>query len=464
MNKHQGIGLLCLFLMGCNQGLQVEDIEDYLDWKSDQEEVEIQPFKATPIAVRGTGSVRAAPDIAVITGYIETKAELDHKAMDEAAKIINRVQDIIAGKNVEISFTNLSASEQRDEACLAHNLKAQLRHRDIVFDNGFNQQQKNRREDMREKLRAPKARISQKVCPVTHIKGYINFTAWVRPSGEISDYITAFTEAGVEQVNLYGFDFSNYDDLYKEAAEKAVANAREKAELSALIAGTQLTTIERFSVTATERTARYGRQAMIISPHGNRSVTPQQKTLFSDRVIRSQATSRNRNNYRQYNSPVAAAPPAIAYSTCPDGSIAVPGGQCPSQSASYSAGMEEVVVQPQSVEYVTVPPVYETVYETIVVQEASTELFTIDGQIQERVIPAVTKQEARRVVKTPASTQQRIIPAVTKQVARQTSANQSNALRETMMSGSKTIRVTANLSYNYKTPLDGVVFKTAEDK
>lgn len=474
MNKIFAPALLSLLLAGCSQGIgssstallveDIEDIEDYLDWKSDQDEVQVKPFKATPIAVSGTGEVRAAPDIAVITGLIETKADIDHKAVDEAALIMNRVQDIIFGQNVEISFTNLSTAEKRDEDCLDHNLKAQLRHRDISNDNWFNQRQKNRPKDTRQKLREEKTRIAQKVCPVTHIESYIGFTAWVRPSGDVSDYITAFTEAGVEQVNLYGFDFSNYDDLYKQAAEKAVANARQKAELSARIAGTQLTNIEQFSVTRTDRTARYGRQAMIISPHGNRSVTPQQRTSFSDRVIRSQATGRNRSY------PVVA-PPAMAYNTCPDGSLVASSSHCPVQALSVA---ETVVVRPASVDYVTIPATYETVSEPVVMQEASTELITIpatfnaDGTIrtpartQERVIPAVTKMQTRRVVKTPASTMERMIPAVTKQVSARDRVKQSNALRETMMSGSKTIRVTANLSYNYETPLDGIIFKTAE--
>jgi len=121
---------------------------------------------------------------------------------------------------------------------------------------------------------------------------------------------------------------------------------------------------------------------------------------------------------------------------------------------------ETVVVQPASVEYVSVPAQYETVYETIVVQEASTELINVNGTVTERVIPAVTKQEARRVIKTPASSVERVIPGGG--VSAQTGA--SNALNESMMSGSKTIRVTASVSYNYETPLDGVIFKVPEDE
>ena len=461
--------------VGSNVALEVPDIEDYLDWKDDQEDFEIEPFKAAPIRVTGTGTVRAAPDIAVLTGLIQTEADIDHEAMDASAKIINRVQEIIDGKDVDISFTTISSAEQRDLTCIAHNAEAAQRHSDINNDNWHNKRELNRPEDVRQKLRDPKKRIAQKVCEVTHVENYIGFTAWVRPSGEVSQYIRAFTEAGVDNVNLFGFDFSNYDTLYKEASEKAVINAREKAEISARIAGTKLTTVESFSVTKTERRSRYGQQAMIISPHGNRSVTPQQRTTFSDRVIRSQGTPRNRG----YRAPQ----PVVAAMTCWDGSYVSDASQCPGQPVAaspifigsplgraapiFETVTETVVVQEASTELVTIPATYETVYETVVTQEASAHS------------PAQTQQIARRVVRTPASTQERTVPAVTKTLTRRVlknpgSANgggggvsaqtgSSNALNESMLSGSKTIRVSATLSYNYETPLDGVIFKVPEE-
>ena len=463
MNKFINTALACLLLAGCGQNsgasrvsLNVEDLEDFIDWKDEQEEVEIEPFKATPIRVTGMGTVRATPDIAVVTGRIKTTADIDRVAMDEAALIINKVQDVISGQNVEISFTNLSTVETRDENCLAQNRIAQQRHRDIQNDNWFNLRQMNIDTDKRQKLREEKSRIAEKVCPVTHVETYIGFTAWVRPSYEVSDYLTAFTEAGVENVNLYGFDFSNYDALYKQASEKAVANARQKAELSARGAGTTLTTIESFTVSGTERRRRYGEQAMLISPHGNRSTTPQQRIAFSDRVIRSQAMSR-RNSRR---SPAMVVPAPVASMSCWDGSMVFNAGQCPVQAVMEPDGFfEEVVVQPARTEYLATPTQFETVTETIVVQEASTELVVVDGRTVERVIPAVTKQINRNVVKTPASTVERMIPAVTKRVP----ISHSNALTESMMSGSKTIRVSAVLAYNYETPLDGVILKSAEE-
>lgn len=463
MSKRLSVAFISLLFAGCGQNmgassvtLDAQDLEDFIDWKDDQEEIVVEPFKAKPILVSGTGTVRAAPDIAVLTGVIQTKADIEHKAMDEAAQIMNDVQAVIAGKSVDISFTGLSTVEKRDEDCLHYNLAALQRHNDISQDNWFNQRQLRLSKDVRQKLRPNKERITRKNCPVTHVETFVRFTAWVKPSGEVSDYITAFTTAGVEQVSLFGFDFSNYDALYKEASEKAVANARNKAKLSARIAGTQLTTIESFSVTGTERRRRFGQQAMLISPHGNRTLSPQQKIAFSDRVIRSQGSPRNGYNPR----PRAVMPAPVAQTSfsCWDGSLVFSAGQCPVEAVMAGVS-DQVVITPARPEYVTIPATYETVNETVVVQEASSELVNINGRMMERTVPAVTKQETRRVIKTPASTLERTIPAVLGSNPKV----HSNALTESMMSGSKTIRVHATLSYNYETPLDGVIFKTPEE-
>ena len=496
MNKRLTlIGLTALMLTACNplassDKLTAEDFEDffedYVDWKIDQNNVEIDPFKAKPILVTGTGTVRATPDIAVLTGMIRTEATHDYEAVNAAADIINRVQDIVRDKDIDLSFTTLSSTEQRDDNCLAHNREAARRHSDIQSDNWFNRRERNRPEDVRQKLRPAKARIAQKLCEVTHVENYIGFTAWVRPSNDVSEYIRAFTEAGVENVNLFGFDFSNYDALYKEAAEKAVENARQKAEISARIAGTNLTTVERFSVTGTERRTRYGRQATIISPHGNRGVTPQQRISFSDRVIRSQGTPRR----GRHNRPQYVAPAPMASVTCWDGSLVFGVGQCPAQtvmqgvSTAYSGSTSSTSMGGG---FTSGGPVFETISEPIVVQEALTELVTIPATyetVMETMVvqpayngtPAVTKQVPRRVVKSPASTMERVVPAVTKTMTRRilknpgsssqgavaTQSGASNALNESLLSGSKTIRVSATLSYNYETPLDGVIFKVPE--
>lgn len=280
MNKRAGIALTVLLLAGCEAKSDepeivvfFEDYQDWKDWKKEQDaQAEIEAFKPSPIFVTGIGRSRGKPDIAVLSGAIKTKAEYDYAAVDEAGLIINKVQEAARGADIDFSFTQVATAEIRDPECLSHNRYAWHRHNDIIADNNFNMWLKQQPKENRQQPRKPKPRIAQKTCPVTHIEGYVSFTAWVNPVDKAGDYINAFTAAGVDKVTLFGYDFSNYDALYREAAEQAVLNAKAKAVMSAKTAGTKLTTLEQFWVGPTQRTTRYGQQAMIISNHGNRYV------------------------------------------------------------------------------------------------------------------------------------------------------------------------------------------------
>ncbi len=272
--------------------------------------------------------------------------------------------------------------------------------------------------------------------------------------------MNAFTRAGVSEVNLYGYDFSDYDAVYQTAAEKAVANARKKAELIANRSGTRLKKVKTFSVSQPTRFGRFGPQskAVVSQPRyaNSISIPPEFETVTETVVVQEASTEL----------------------------VTVP--------STFENVTETVVVQPQSVEYVTIPATYRTVTETIIVQEG----YEYNGQtippvtknIQRRVIdtpartvekniPAVTKQVTRRVVKTPASTQERVIPAVKKEITRrriktpamtvaqpvttqqtgkQISNRQSNALRQSVLSGPQMVEVSAHMVFDYATALEDV--------
>ena len=384
-----------------------DEINSHNRWVTQkQRERVIEPFEGKPIHVTGIGRVEAVPNIAVITGLIEAKSKSDDIAMNEAAEIMNAVQDVLKDKNAELNFLQISSSELRDEDCLKHNSESDIRHNEVIQDNRFNQRIKfdiERGINTKSKPRDPKARLSQKLCPVLDIKASVGFVVRISPADSAADTIKILTEAGVEQVNLFGYDFEDYDALYQNAAAKAVSDARTKAELISMRSGTELLDIVEFEVDPPDRTARFGPQAVVVSYHGNRDVNP-----------------------GQYNS----------------GEWAINSGP--------------------NVEYSYVPPVFETVTETIVVQEA----YVGPGG---RTIPPVTKQVNRRVVKTPASTTERMIPSVTKQETRRVlkqpgrtiersvpNDNASNALKISL-AGPRTISVNAALTYLYKTPIDGTL-------
>lgn len=415
--------------------VEYSDYEDYEYWKKErEEEATEQPFKPALLQVSGTGKVKAAPDVAVITGTIKATDDFDHRVVDQTAIVMNKVQDIIAGQDIRLSFTRIAATEERDPICLRANQEAQFRHNQIVSDN-YHNARILRDKNTKEKPRPPKSRIAQKVCPVTHIDGYVSFTAWVRPVELAGDILNDFTDAGVTSVQLYGYDFSDYDALYKDASALAVKNAKAKAQMVAKTAGTKLTTLEQFYVDPPQRVSRFGPQAMIISNHGNRNVAA--------------------GRYRSTQEPVLGAPPQLsrAYSHYESDEVIVTGSRAPSDrfnSAASSGGSRQ----------------YRTITEPVTVQEASTELVTIPAQYETVYENGV----ARRVVKRPATTQERTIPAVTKMVTRRVPVNSpqqstgptfagaaNNALRMTLLAGPQTVSVNATLGYLYETPLNGVV-------
>ena len=419
-----------------------QDIQLHNNWvRIQQNAVKPKAFEGQPIHVNGVGRVEATPNIAVITGLIEAASDADDIAVDKSAKIINAVQEALKDKDAALNFMNISAFEKRDEDCQKHNIETGNRHREIQQDNQHNQRIKNQIEqgvNTKTKPRKPKRRKSLKLCPVLETEARIGFVVRIAPADAAADVIKILTDSGVENIDLFGYDFDDYDALYQEAAAKAVTDARSKAELISARAGTQLLGITDFKVDAPDRTSRFGPQAIIISNHGNRSVAA--------------------GRYGAQNGAVFNSGPTVEYITTPP---------------VFETYTETVVVQEASTELVTIPATYETVKETIVVQEASTELVTIPAtayspaRTTERTIPAITKQISRRVVRTPASTQERTIPAVTKTETRRrvkTPAStttvvippSSNALKMSL-AGTRTITVNASLTYRYETPIDGTL-------
>jgi uncharacterized protein YggE len=425
--------------------LTYQDIQAHNNWVQLKKRiVKPKPFEGKPIQVSGIGRAKAVPNIAVITGLIETEAQADDEAVDKAAIIINKVQEVLEGQTAELNFTNISAVEKRDEDCQIHNVEVRTRYNEITLDNQYNaniKAQIERGVNTKVKPRKAKTRKTLKLCPVLETQAKIGFVVRIAPADNAAGVINMLTAAGVEKVDLFGYDFEDYDALYKEAAAKAVKDAKDKAELIANRAGTQLTDLTGFRVDPPDRTSRFGPQAMIITNHGNRNVAA--------------------GRYNNMDGAIINSGPNVDLVSIP---------------AVYETVSETVVVQPASVEYVTIPPTYETVTETVTTQEASTELIVIPAtayspaRVEERVIPAVTKQVSRRVVKTPASTVERIIPAVTKQQTRRVvktparveeriaSQNEgaSNALKLSL-AGARTITVNAALTYRYKTPIDGTL-------
>ena len=383
--------------------IDLGDAESYARWLEETKQEDApDPFAADPLDVSAVGEVRAEPDIAVITALVSAEDPNESRALEAVSAQVNAVQAVLSGFDAQTGFTAIGSSVERDEACLNHNAEARRRHQQIRADYYYNQQQKQRGfTDVT--FRPDRPRIAQKVCNADSIRVFTRMTVRVQPASRAGDVLGALANAGAEDAQLAGYDFSDYDALYREAAERAVALARTKAETVARGAGGALGELVDFSVDGPARVRRFGPQPRIIRPKRPRAGDG--RPALQD-IERRQAQAK-----------------ANRMITCPDGSKVKNIESCPrlSRSMSFSA--------PKSMDPPPMAAGLVTDSEAAIVQEAATELFTdAQGRRVERVVASGSRREDR-----------------------------TNALTMSLMSGPQVIRVTARLSFQYQTPLDGVI-------
>lgn len=274
MSKRFSIALITLLCVACQPAqderlyIDIGDAEDYMDWlQYDREDEEPIPFKAEPLAVTGKGEVRATPDIAVITARISSENKNESAAFNEVSETINNIQDVLVGRSAETGFTALRSTPQYDQNCRNENQLAWQRHNQIRADYFFNKRLDDRG-DTKTKRRDPKPRLSQSVCNATEIEVSSDMVIRLSPPNAAGDVLQALAQVGAENAQLFGYDYTNYDALYQEAASKAVSDARRKAEMIARITKAELEEIVGFYVGRPARTGRFGPQPAIVNKAG----------------------------------------------------------------------------------------------------------------------------------------------------------------------------------------------------
>ena len=166
---------------------------------------------------------------------------------------------------IETGFTALRSSPEYDPACLNANNAARRRHNEIRNDFFFNKRLDDRG-DTQTRRRPPKPRLLERVCQAEAIRISTDMVIRVRPAEAAGEVLRALGDAGAESARLFGYDFSNYDALYADAADAAVSNARAKAEAVSSGAGGTLGEIVEMSVSAPDRIGRFGPQPTVIRP------------------------------------------------------------------------------------------------------------------------------------------------------------------------------------------------------
>ena len=271
MNKLTSIaavGLTFLMLTACTKSdppvIEIGDIEDYNAFIASKDVIEdLEPFKAEPLKITATGKVRAEPDVAVIAAQISGTDKNESLAFNIMSEKVNKVQNALSNHEVETGFISVNSERKSDQDCILHNQAAYSRRSNIRSDFYFNRRL-DRSGDTETKRRTLKPRLNKKVCHAQAIKVSTTMIIRIQPADAAGEALRALADAGAENSRLYGYDFSEYDTHYQEAAEKAVEFARKKAESHARLTNTVLGEIEKFTVSAPERTGRFGPQPLVV--------------------------------------------------------------------------------------------------------------------------------------------------------------------------------------------------------
>ena len=184
---------------------------------------EINPEDIKTLSVVGVGEVEIMPDSFVVSGAVIKQDEDITTAMNKVADVINAVQDNlpeIAGIGLtEFNFATVNTTSVKDPECLLFNQEA------------------NRTNSS---LREGEKRVTQKICKDVSQQASVTFTFTGGPPDLAGTVISRLSEAGAVRVRLNGYRISNIEEVELQAGEKAVENARDKAERLADAGGAKI--------------------------------------------------------------------------------------------------------------------------------------------------------------------------------------------------------------------------------
>lgn len=206
------------------------------------ETAEIERDDIKTLSVTGVGEVEVMPDLFVLSGAIIQQDESSRAAMNNLADIVNAIQarasESAALTSQEFNFASVNTTGVKDPACLL-----------------FNQEADRTNSTLREGER----RVAKRVCEDISQQASISFTFTAGPPNEAGDMLAAFAESGAIRLTLDGYKIKAIEEIELQAGEKAVANAREKADRLAAAGGAKITGVvdlNSYQSTYNQRTAR----------------------------------------------------------------------------------------------------------------------------------------------------------------------------------------------------------------
>jgi len=204
--------------------------------------VEIERDKIKTLSVTGVGEVEVMPDLFVLSGAIIQKDDTSREAMNSLADIVNQVQARAADnkdlKSRDFSFATVNTTGVKDPECLLFNQEA---------------------DRTNSTLRKGEKRVKKRVCKDISQQASISFTFTAGPPNVAGDMLSAFSESGAIRLTLDGYKIKNIEEIELQAGERAVANAREKADRLAAAGGAKITGVvdlNSYQATYNQRQAR----------------------------------------------------------------------------------------------------------------------------------------------------------------------------------------------------------------
>lgn len=176
------------------------------------------------LSVTGVGEVEVMPDQFVLSGAIIKQEDTAKAAMNALAEVVNAMQDSTKDKagldNQQFNFASVNTVGVKDPECLLFNQEA---------------------DRTNNTLRDGEQRVKKRVCKDIAQQASISFTFTGGPPDMAGDVLADFSKAGGIRLALDGYKIENIDEIEMQAGERAIANAREKADRLAAAGGAKIT-------------------------------------------------------------------------------------------------------------------------------------------------------------------------------------------------------------------------------
>lgn len=183
----------------------------------------MDPKEVKTLAVVGVGELEVMPDSFVVSGAVIKQADDTITAMNDVADVINAVQESlpeIPGMTMaDFNFATVNTTGVKDPECLLFNREA---------------------DRTNSTLREGEKRVNKRICKDVTQQASVTFTFTGGPPELAGTVISKLSEAGAVRVRLNGYRISNIEEVELQAGEKAIANARDKADRLAEAGGAKI--------------------------------------------------------------------------------------------------------------------------------------------------------------------------------------------------------------------------------